>query len=39
MRLVMFGSLIILFLIAEPEGLYRLWRNIRNYFRVWPFSY
>ena len=39
MRLVMFGSLIILFLIAEPEGLYRLWRNIRNWFRVWPFSY
>lgn len=39
MRLVMFGTLIILFLIAEPEGLYRLWRNIRNYFRVWPFSY
>ena len=39
MRLVMFGGLIILFLIAEPEGLYRLWRNIRNYFRVWPFSY
>ena len=39
MRLVMFGSLIIIFLIAEPEGLYRLWRNIRNYFRVWPFSY
>src|SRR5215212_1743360 len=39
MRLVMFGALIILFLIAEPEGLYRLWRNIRNWFRVWPFSY
>jgi branched-chain amino acid transport system permease protein len=39
LRLVMFGALIILFLIAEPEGLNRLWRNIRNYFRVWPFSY
>jgi branched-chain amino acid transport system permease protein len=24
---------------VEPEGLNRLWRNIRNYFRVWPFSY
>jgi branched-chain amino acid transport system permease protein len=39
MRLVMFGGLIILFLIVEPEGLYRLWRNIRSYFRMWPFSY
>jgi branched-chain amino acid transport system permease protein len=39
LRLVMFGALIILFLIAEPEGLNRLWRNIRNYFRAWPFSY
>jgi branched-chain amino acid transport system permease protein len=39
LRLVMFGVLIILFLVVEPEGLNRLWRNIRNYFRVWPFSY
>ena len=39
LRLILFGSLIILFLIVEPEGLNRLWRNIRNYFRVWPFSY
>ena len=38
-RLILFGCLIILFLVAEPEGLNRLWRNIRNYFRVWPFSY
>lgn len=38
-RLVLFGGLIILFLVVEPEGLNRLWRNIRNYFRVWPFSY
>ena len=39
LRLVLFGGLIIFFLIVEPEGLNRLWRNIRNYFRVWPFSY
>ncbi|HEY6982051.1 branched-chain amino acid ABC transporter permease [Reyranella sp.] len=38
-RLAVFGALIIFFLIVEPEGLNRLWRNIRNYFRVWPFSY
>jgi branched-chain amino acid transport system permease protein len=39
MRLVIFGVLIIVFLVLEPEGLNRLWRNIQNYFRVWPFSY
>src|SRR5436190_16916740 len=38
-RLVLFGGLIIVFLVVEPEGLNRLWRSIRNYFRVWPFSY
>jgi branched-chain amino acid transport system permease protein len=39
LRLIVFGALIIFFLIVEPEGLNRLWRNIRSYFRVWPFSY
>ncbi|HJU15777.1 MAG TPA: branched-chain amino acid ABC transporter permease [Stellaceae bacterium] len=39
LRLILFGVLIILFLVAEPEGLSRLWRNVLNYFRVWPFSY
>jgi branched-chain amino acid transport system permease protein len=24
---------------VEPEGLNKLWQNIRNYFRVWPFSH
>ena len=39
LRLILFGGLIIFFLVVEPEGLNRLWRNIRNYFRAWPFSY
>jgi len=39
LRLILFGLLIIVFLVVEPEGLNRLWRNIRNYFRVWPFAY
>src|SRR6266511_3287317 len=39
LRLMMFGALIIIFLVVEPEGLNRLWRNIRNYFRIWPFAY
>ncbi|HEU0156014.1 MAG TPA: branched-chain amino acid ABC transporter permease [Stellaceae bacterium] len=39
LRLILFGVLIIFFLVVEPEGLARLWRNVVNYFRVWPFSY
>jgi branched-chain amino acid transport system permease protein len=39
LRLILFGALILFFLVVEPEGLNRLWRNIRNYFRVWPFAY
>jgi branched-chain amino acid transport system permease protein len=34
-----FGVVIILFLVLEPEGLAKLWRNIKDYFYVWPFSY
>jgi branched-chain amino acid transport system permease protein len=36
---MMFGALIIFFLVVEPEGLNRLWWNIRNSFRIWPFAY
>src|SRR6266566_2677129 len=38
-QLFIFGALIILFLIAEPEGLARLWENIKRYFRLWPYAY
>ncbi len=34
-----FGLVIILFLIFEPEGIAKMWRNIKDYFRLWPFSY
>ena len=34
-----FGLVIILFLIFEPEGIAKMWKNIRDYFRLWPFSY
>lgn len=34
-----FGLVIILFLIFEPEGLDKIWRDIKDYFRLWPFSY
>lgn len=36
---MLFGLLIVIFLIVEPLGLYGLWVRIRNYFRAWPFSY
>ncbi len=35
----MFGLIIILFLILEPRGLHKLWQDIKNYFKLWPFSY
>lgn len=34
-----FGILIILFLIYEPEGIYGRWRKIKAYWKTWPFTY
>ncbi len=36
---VLFGLLIVLFLIFEPLGLYGIWLRIRNYWKGWPFTY
>jgi branched-chain amino acid transport system permease protein len=36
---VVFGAVIILFLIYEPEGIAKMWKNIKDYFKLWPFSY
>lgn len=36
---VVFGGLIILFLIFEPRGLAEIWRRIKAFFLLWPFSY
>ncbi len=36
---VLFGLLIILFMIFEPLGLYGIWVRIRNYWKTWPFTY
>ena len=38
-QLLIFGALIIFFLVVEPEGLARLWEYVKRYFRLWPFSY
>ena len=34
---VVFGCLIIGFLVFEPHGLTELWRRVRRYFHLWPF--
>jgi branched-chain amino acid transport system permease protein len=36
---ILFGGLIVVFLIFEPLGLYGIWIRIRNYWKAWPFSY
>lgn len=36
---ILFGALIVLFLILEPRGLFGLWHRVRTYFTTWPFSY
>jgi branched-chain amino acid transport system permease protein len=38
-QLMIFGGLIMLFLVVEPDGLNKMWRNLKDYFRVWPFPY
>ncbi|MGH3433063.1 MAG: branched-chain amino acid ABC transporter permease [Thermocrispum sp.] len=39
METVLYGLLIIVFLIFEPRGLYGIWVRVRNYWKGWPFSY
>lgn len=34
-----FGLAIILTLIFEPEGLVKIWSDVKAYLRLWPFSY
>ena len=36
---VIFGGLIVFFLIAEPLGLARLWHTFKDKLRLWPFPY
>ncbi len=39
LNLVIYGLLIIVFLIFEPLGLYGIWLRVRNYWKGWPFTY
>ena len=38
-ELMVFGGLIVLFLIVEPHGLARLWQITKEKLRLWPFPY
>jgi branched-chain amino acid transport system permease protein len=35
----LFGLVIVLFMTLESHGLARIWKNVKDYFRLWPFSY
>ncbi|HEX6686104.1 MAG TPA: branched-chain amino acid ABC transporter permease [Candidatus Limnocylindrales bacterium] len=39
MEAILYGVLIIGFLIFEPRGLFGLWIRVRTYWKTWPFSY
>jgi branched-chain amino acid transport system permease protein len=36
---VVYGMVIILFLLLEPDGLYGIWLRIKRYWKPWPFTY
>ena len=36
---ILYGLLIIGFLLFEPKGLFGIWIRVRNYWKAWPFSY
>ncbi len=37
--LMLYGALIVAFLVVEPLGLAKIYDNVRNYFLVWPFRH
>jgi branched-chain amino acid transport system permease protein len=36
---IIFGSLIVFFLIVEPHGIARLWSTVKEKLRLWPFPH
>jgi branched-chain amino acid transport system permease protein len=38
-ELIIFGALIVWFLIAEPHGLAKLWALSKQKLRLWPFPH
>jgi len=39
LELIIFGGLIVFFLIVEPHGLARLWQIAKEKLRLWPFPH
>ena len=39
LEFMVFGALIVFFLIVEPHGLARLWQITKEKLRIWPFPY
>jgi len=38
-KYIVLGSIVIAFLVLEPEGLIGILRRVKEYFRLWPYSY
>jgi branched-chain amino acid transport system permease protein len=39
LRPLVFGLVIVLFLMFEPRGIANWWRIVRSYVKLWPFRY
>ena len=39
MKELVFGMLVIIFLIFEPNGMAARWHSIKNYWKLYPFSH
>jgi branched-chain amino acid transport system permease protein len=39
LRTGLFGLVIVLFLVFEPDGLAARWRLVKAYWKLYPFSY
>ncbi len=39
LMLIVYGGVIVLFLILEPRGLHHRWELIRSSMQIWPFTY
>lgn len=38
-KLIIFGVIVIMLLIAEPRGLIAIWDRVKVYFQAWPYRY
>jgi branched-chain amino acid transport system permease protein len=39
LEIFLFGLVIVAFMLLEPHGLVRIWRHVKDYVRLWPFSH